>query len=248
MNVIVTKDFCETCDVVAKMFFELISAKPDAKLGLATGTTAEEMYPLMVDYFKKGKLDYSKVRTVNLDEYVGIPKTHEQSYRASMDRWLFDSVNIDKENTFVFDAQNENEVPKTIEEFYKRLYEGGNIDLQLLGIGANGHVGFNEANADFLTAGAHKEALTPGTINANARFFDRPEDVPTSAITMGLRDILSAKKIVLAAFGKSKAEAISGLLSDDNITTKNPATFLKLHHNVTVVIDRGLAGLAGYKG
>ena len=244
MKVIVTNSYDETCAVIANMIKELVNAKPDAKLGLATGGTPVPIYKKLIEMNKAGEVDFSRVHTVNLDEYCGIPGTHDQSYRYFMDTNLFDHINIDKKNTFVASGMGDFEA--NARELEEKVREGGAADLQLLGIGNNGHIAFNEAS-DHLIAVAHTENLTESTINANARFFEKKEDVPTMAITMGMGDILAAKKVVLAATGLAKVPAIKGLIMDDVITTQNPSTMLKMHDDAVVVIDRELADAVGYR-
>ncbi len=245
MKVIVTNSYDETCGVIAGMIKDLVNEKPDCKLGLATGGTPVPIYKKLIEMNKAGQVDFARVRTVNLDEYCGIPGTHDQSYRYFMDTNLFDHINIDKNNTFVASGMGDYEANAA--ELERMVREGGPADLQLLGIGNNGHIAFNEA-ADQLVAVAHTEQLTESTIEANARFFEKKEDVPTMAITMGMGDILAAKKVVLAATGLAKVPAIKGLIMDDFITTHNPSTLLKLHADAVVVIDRELADAVGYKG
>lgn len=244
MKVIVTNSYDETCAVIANMIKELVNAKPDAKLGLATGGTPVPIYKKLIEMNKAGEVDFSRVHTVNLDEYCGIPGTHDQSYRYFMDTNLFDHINIDKKNTFVASGMGDFEA--NARELEEKVREGGAADLQLLGIGNNGHIAFNEAS-DHLIAVAHTEKLTESTINANARFFEKKEDVPTMAITMGMGDILAAKKVVLAATGLAKVPAIRGLIMDDVITTQNPSTMLKMHEDAVVVIERELADAVGYR-
>ena len=244
MKVIVTNSYDETCAVIANMIKELVNAKPDAKLGLATGGTPVPIYKKLIEMNKAGEVDFSRVHTVNLDEYCGIPGTHDKSYRYFMDTNLFDHINIDKKNTFVASGMGDFEA--NARELEEKVREGGAADLQLLGIGNNGHIAFNEAS-DHLIAVAHTEKLTESTINANARFFEKKEDVPTMAITMGMGDILAAKKVVLAATGLAKVPAIRGLIMDDVITTQNPSTMLKMHEDAVVVIDRELADAVGYR-
>ena len=244
MKVIVTNSYDETCAVIANMIKELVNAKPDAKLGLATGGTPVPIYKKLIEMNKAGEVDFSRVHTVNLDEYCGIPGTHDQSYRYFMDTNLFDHINIDKKNTFVASGMGDFEA--NARELEEKVREGGAADLQLLGIGNNGHIAFNEAS-DHLIAVAHTEKLTESTINANARFFEKKEDVPTMAITMGMGDILAAKKVVLAATGLAKVPAIKGLIMDNVITTQNPSTMLKMHDDAVVVIDRELADAVGYR-
>ena len=244
MNVVVTNSYDESCAYVADMICRLVNEKPDCKLGLATGGTPVPMYKKLIEANKAGKVDFSKVHTVNLDEYCGIPETHDQSYRYFMNTNLFDHINIDKANTYVAQGMGDPEANAAALE--AKVREGGVADLQLLGIGNNGHIAFNEAG-DALTAESHIETLTPSTIRANARFFEKEEDVPTTAITMGMKGILSAKRLVLVATGAAKADAIRQLVCGGEVTTHNPSTFLKLHADAWVVIDRALAEAAGYK-
>ena len=244
MKVVVTKSYDESCAYVADMICKLVNEKPNCKLGLATGGTPVPMYKKLIEANKAGKVDFAQVRTVNLDEYCGIPETHDQSYRYFMNTNLFDHINIDKANTYV--AKGMGDAEANAAELEAKVREGGVADLQLLGIGNNGHIAFNEAS-DHLIAVAHTEKLTESTINANARFFEKKEDVPTMAITMGMGDILAAKKVVLAATGLAKVPAIKGLIMDDVITTQNPSTMLKMHEDAVVVIDRELADAVGYR-
>lgn len=245
MKVIVTKDYEDTCFIIATMIKKLVNDKPNAKLGLATGGTPVPVYKNLIAMNKAGELDFSQVHTINLDEYCGIDGTHDQSYRYFMNTNLFDHININKANTFV--AAGIGDPEENAAELERKVREGGSPDLQLLGIGNNGHIAFNEANDDHLVAVAHTEKLTPSTIDANARFFASKADVPTMAITMGMGDILAAKCVVLAATGLSKVPAIKGLLMNDEITTKNPSTMLKMHENTVIVIDKELADAVGYE-
>ncbi len=245
MKVIVTNSYDESCKVVAEMIRDVVNQKPACKLGLATGGTPVPIYKKLIEMNKAGEVDFSQVHTVNLDEYCGIPGTHDQSYRYFMDTNLFNHINIDKANTYV--AQGMGDFEANARELEAKVREGGVADLQLLGIGNNGHIAFNEAS-DHLVAVAHIETLTESTITANARFFEKKEDVPTKAITMGMGDILAAKCVVLVATGLAKVPAIKGLIMDDVITTQNPSTMLKMHENAIVVIDKELADAVGYKG
>ncbi len=242
MHIIITESYDATAKYVANMIADLIKTKPDCKLGLATGGTPVPVYKELIRMNQAGEIDFSAVRTVNLDEYCGLPGTHDQSYRYFMDSNLFDHVNIDKANTFV--ASGLGNPAANAAELDAKVAEGGPADLQLLGIGNNGHIAFNEAG-DHLVAESHIEKLTESTIKANARFFASEAEVPTTAITMGMQGILSARCLVLAATGAAKADAIRQLCCGGEITTQNPSTFLKLHPNAWVVIDKALAEAAG---
>ncbi len=238
MRVVITKNFDESGKVAADLIKEVIDGKSDAKLGLATGATATTVYKSLIELYNNGEVDFKNVRTVNLDEYCGLEGTHEQSYRYFMDTHLFNNVNIDKKNTFV--ASGIGDVNANAEELETKVNENGAIDIQLLGIGRNGHIAFNEAG-DTLLSVAHVETLSDSTIEANSCFFEKREDVPTQAITMGMSNIMSAKKIVLLATGTAKKDAIRGLIYGNEITTQNPSTMLKMHSDVVVVIDEELA-------
>ena len=238
MNVIVLKNGSEVCKKASQIIGNVVKEKHDACLGLATGGSAEEVYKYLVEEYNKGNLDFSKCSSVNLDEYVGIPSDHPQSYRRYMNERFFDKVNINKENTYVpvTTGNIENELVK-IEELIENK---GGIDIQLLGVGNNGHIAFNEPN-ERLNASASVIELNEDTIIANSRFFDKIEDVPKKAVSLGIGDILKAKKIVLIAFGESKKHAIKELLKNDYITTQVPCTLLKAHRDVTIIIDEVLA-------
>ena len=245
MKVIVVKDYTEMCKRASRIFAAQVTLKPDSVLGLATGSTPVGMYKELVQMFDEGRIDFSQVKTVNLDEYAGLPGDNDQSYRYFMNQNLFDHINIDKANTNVPDGTAA-DLHAECERYEQVVASMGGVDIQLLGIGNNGHIAFNEAS-DHLIAVAHTEKLTESTINANARFFEKKEDVPTMAITMGMGDILAAKKVVLAATGLAKVPAIRGLIMDDVITTQNPSTLLKMHEDAVVVIDRELADAVGYR-
>ena len=246
MRIIEVENYEKMSQLAAGMLGAQVLLKPDCVLGLATGSSPIRTYELLAEQCAAGLLDFSQVRTVNLDEYCGLKPDDPQSYRYFMDTNLFDKVNIKKENTYL-----PNGIAPDMEAEAARyealVQELGGADLQLLGIGNNGHIAFNEA-ADVLHATAHIEKLTESTIQANSRFFEKKEDVPTTAITMGMGDILAAKCVVLIATGLAKTDAIRGLVMDDAITTHNPSTMLKMHENVYVVIDQELADAVGYKG
>ena len=199
-----------------------------------------EVYKELIKMYQDGELDFSKIKTVNLDEYVGLNPEHEQSYRHFMNENLFNHVNININNTIVPNglAQDLNAECK---EYDKKIEELGGIDVQLLGVGNNSHIAFNEPDKE-LSSGTHVITLTEDTIKANSRFFDTIDEVPKRAITMGLGEIMKAKKIVLIASGESKAEAIKGLFSG-KITTENPASMLQMHRDVTVIVDKAAAKL-----
>ena len=217
-------------DIIAKQ----ISIKKDSVLGLATGSTPVGMYKKLVEMNKSGMIDFSNIKTVNLDEYYPISPENKQSYRYFMNENLFDHVNIDKANTYVPNGEAE-DADAACEEHERIIKALGGIDIQVLGIGQNGHIGFNEPEEN-LSLYTHKTGLTESTIAANSRFFSEGEVMPTSALTMGIGTIFGAKKIILLINGKNKREALHQLFTD-KVTTSCPATLLKLHPNVIVLCD-----------
>ena len=218
--------------LAADVFAESIQAKPNLVLGLATGSTPLTLYRELIKRNKEGEIDFSKISTVNLDEYIGLPGTHEQSYRYFMNENLFNHININLDNTFVPDGIAKDPASECTR--YDALIEKfGGIDLQLLGIGFNGHLGFNEPS-DIFSNKTQCIKLTESTVNANSRFFNDFSEVPKSAITMGIRDIMLAKKIVLVA-GAEKKDIIEKSLYGE-ITPKVPASVLQLHQDVTIIL------------
>ncbi len=239
MRVIVCDNYEELSDKGAKIVASQIVLKPECVLGLATGSTPEGLYKKLIELYENGEIDFSKVKSFNLDEYYPISPENEQSYRYFMNTKLFNHVNINKDNTRV-PCGATNNPEEECKNYDKMIDEAGGIDIQLLGIGQNGHIGFNEPDENLIAA-THLTGLTESTINANARFFADKSDVPTQAITMGIASILKAKKIILLASGEAKREAVSALL-DDKITTSNPATMLKVHPDITLICDRAAYG------
>lgn len=238
MNLIVTNSYEESCRYVAENIIALVNDNPNAKLGLATGGTAEKVYPHLVEAYRAGLVDFSGVSTVNLDEYLGMSPENPVSYRKCMDTWFFDHVNIDKARTYVASGMSDPE--EEIKLFNEKLYGDKPLDFQLLGVGVSGHIGFNEPG-EHLVAGVHVEHLDESTIQANSRYFDSPSDVPTKSITMGVGDIMKASKIILIATGDSKIPVISKLFADDTVSADLPVSVLKMHRDATVVIDKDLA-------
>lgn len=234
MRIILCKNYEEISKEAAKLVGGLLALKPDCVLGLATGSTPVGMYENLAEMNKNGEIDFSKVTSYNLDEYYPISPDNDQSYRYFMNVNLFDKVNIDKKNTYVPNGETKN--PEEECKNYDALVDSlGGADIQILGIGQNGHIGFNEPD-EYLDVNTHVTGLTESTIKANSRFFEKIEDVPTQAITMGIGSILKAKKIILLASGKNKHDAVKQLL-DSKITTSNPATMLKLHSDVVLICD-----------
>ena len=240
MRLIVTKNYEEMSKVAAKEMAEDIKRNPEIVLGLATGGTPVGMYKELIRMYNEGELDFSKVTSIHLDEYVGLSGDHDQSYRYFMNTNLFNHINIDKNNTFVPNGLAEN-VEEECMAYDSRIQDMGGIDLQLLGLGANGHIGFNEPG-EALSVGTHLTDLKESTIEANARFFDSIDDVPRKAITMGLGGIMKAKKIMVIASGEGKAEVVKAMMSG-KITTEIPATMLQMHRDVILIVDEDAAKL-----
>ena len=222
--------------VAAGMIARLLREKPDAVLGLATGSTPLRLYEMLIDL----KLDWSRVTTFNLDEYIGLPREHPQSYHSFMWENLFRHVNIANENVHIPDG-NAKDIPQFCAAYEKRIKAAGGIDLQLLGIGTDGHIGFNEPTSS-LASRTRIKTLTQQTRKANARFFGSEEAVPHHVITMGIGTIMESRQNVLLAFGESKARAVAEAV-EGPITSLNPASVLQLHPVVKVCLDEPAASM-----
>ena len=235
MKIYRAKTYEDMSRKAANIISAQIIMKPDAVLGLATGSSPIGAYKQLIDWYNKGDLDFSEIRSVNLDEYKGLGPDDEQSYAYFMKENLFKHVNIKPENTYIPNGLEEDT------EYECRRYNGiiaglGGIDLQLLGIGGNGHIGFNEPGEAY-DKETHCVALTENTIKANARFFDSMDQVPKFAYSTGIKNIMQAKAILLIASGESKAEAVYNMICAP-ITPACPASILQLHNNVSVVADQ----------
>lgn len=228
------KDYKDLSRKAANIISAQVIMKPNAVLGLATGSSPVGTYQQLIEWYKKGDLDFSDVTSVNLDEYRGLSGDNDQSYRYFMNTNFFDHINIRKERTFVPNG-TEPDSEKACSDYNQIIRNVGGIDLQLLGIGGNGHIGFNEPGEAFESE-THCVKLTENTIQANARFFASIDEVPKEAYTMGIKNIMQAKKILLIASGKSKAEALYQSFFGP-ITPNVPASILQLHQDVTVVAD-----------
>lgn len=217
-----------------------VLAKPDSVLGLATGSTPLKPYGHMINLYKNGAVDFSKVKTFNLDEYCSLDINDPNSYHSFMYKNLFNHINIQKENINFLNGNAEN-LELECKEYEKRIKAAGGIDIQLLGIGSNGHIAFNEPASSF-QRWSHVVALKDSTIKDNSRFFKSVEDVPTHAVTMGIGSIMQAKRILIIAIGKNKANAIKQLI-DGNVTPQCPASVLQFHTDVTLMLDGDAASL-----
>lgn len=241
MKVIITENYEELSKVTANIFAAAIKENPSIKLGLATGSTPVGLYEELVEMYKNNEVDFSEVITFNLDEYVGLDKTNENSYNYFMHENLFNHVNLKKENINLPDGMSST-IEQSLIDYQLKIENLGGIDLQIDGLGENGHIGFNEPDSA-LKLNAHVTPLTESTIQANSRFFDTIEEVPTSAITLGMGNIFASKAIIIIANGAHKAKAVNALVNSTEVTTQNPSTFLKLHPNVTVIVDKEAAKL-----
>ena len=221
-------------DIIAKQ----IEEKNDCVLGLATGSTPIGAYAELVAKVKRGEISFSDVTTFNLDEYAGLSGDHDQSYRYFMNKHLFDLVDVNKEKTHVPSGTSD-DPEKMCEEYEASIDAAGGIDLQLLGLGHNGHIGFNEPTDEFPEI-THHVQLTKSTIEANSRLFDSIDEVPTSAFTMGIGTIMKAKKVLLMATGKDKAEIVAKAFKGE-VKPQVPASILQSHPDVTIVLDKEAA-------
>lgn len=234
MRIIKVNNYEEMSRQAALLLAAQITMKPDSVLGLATGSTPEGMYQLLTEWHQNGCLDFSKVRTVNLDEYKGLPGTDANSYRYFMDVHLFRHINIQAENTYVPDGMAED--PEEECRRYEKIIETfGGIDLQLLGLGHDGHIGFNEPS-DHFELETHVVKLADSTIQANARLFDSAEQVPKEAVTMGIRSIMQSRRVLLLISGQDKAKILKQALFGP-VTPEVPASILQIHRELTVVAD-----------
>lgn len=239
MKFIIAGSYDEMSKIGGELLVEQIKLNNHSVLGLATGSTPLGMYRFLSEECKKG-LDFSKVITFNLDEYYGLSPEHPQSYRYFMNKNLFEHINIQKENIHIPDGLC-SDVDEECSEYDRQIADAGGIDLQVLGIGRNGHIGFNEPD-QALEVRTHITKLTEDTIIANSRFFNSMDEVPKMALTMGLGTIMKARKIVLLASGKDKAEILSKL-AQPYVNTDVPASVLHLHKDVVVVADKEAASL-----
>ena len=235
MRLMLCNDYEEMSAKGARLIAEQVMKKPDCTLGLATGSTPVGVYEKLVEMFDEGRIDFEGVTTFNLDEYYPISQNDPQSYFTFMQENFFSKVNISAENINIPNGEAK-DPDEECKRYDKKLSDNGAIDLQLLGLGINGHIGINEPNG-VLCIATHCTDLAESTIQANSRFFESAELVPTKALTMGIGSILSAKTIVIMASGENKHEAVSALMSTD-ITTEIPATILKVHPDVVLICDK----------
>lgn len=240
MRIVIAKDYEDMSAKAARMVAGQLYLKPDSVLGLATGSTPLHMYRELIKIHHEVSLDFSEVVTFNLDEYLGLKPEDENSYHFYMFRNFFNHINIRRANIYIPNGLAPN-IHTECEDYECKIQERGGIDLQVLGIGVNGHIGFNEPDINF-EAITHKVKLDEETININARFFATIEEVPRYAISMGIKTIMNAKKILLLANGVNKAEALYRTIYQ-GITPETPASILQLHPDVTVIAEKEAAKL-----
>ena len=240
MRLIRAKDYAEVSRKAGQIIAAQIQLKPDCVLGLATGSSPVGTYQELIAKYQQGDLDFSQVKTINLDEYVGLTADHDQSYAYFMRTNLFDHVNIDPKNCNIPNGMNPDAAAECAR--YDAIVDGfGGADLQLLGLGPNGHIGFNEPGEAFVP-GTNLVDLTPSTIDANQRFFAKREDVPTQAYTMGIGSIMKAKRVLLVVNGKGKAQAVKDCFFGP-IKPQAPGSILQLHPDFILVADEDALSL-----
>ena len=234
MEIIIQKESAQAAEIGARIIARQIQDKPDSVIGLATGSTPVSMYQKLIEM----DLDWSQVTTFNLDEYIGLPKEHPQTYHSFMWDNLFNHINIDASKVHIPDG-NASDIPGHCAEYEAAIVAAGGIDVQVLGIGTDGHIGFNEPSSS-LASRTRIKTLTERTVQDNARFFDSAEEVPRHVITMGIGTIMEARTNLLLAFGDNKSAAIAGAV-EGPITANNPASILQMHPSVKVCLDDAAA-------
>lgn len=239
MKVIKVENYDEMSRLAAEMIAEVVLSNPQATLGLATGSTPIGCYELLADFCYNNRVSFANVKAVNLDEYVGLPATHNQSYAYFMRRNLFDNIDIDINNTSIPNGNADDTFAECL--CYADLLQALPRDVQVLGLGSNGHIGFNEPHTPFDSV-THLVELSDSTIADNSRLFDNPNEVPRKAITMGIAEIMQARKIILLASGANKAQAVRDMVKGE-VTSKCPASVLQRHPDCVVIVDKDAAKL-----
>ncbi|WP_182199699.1 glucosamine-6-phosphate deaminase [Paraliobacillus salinarum] len=238
MDFIIVDNYEEMSKKASDIFVEKVNQKPDAVLGLATGSTPERFYELLIDAYKQGDVSFEHAISFNLDEYVGISLDNSQSYHHYMNEKLFNHINLPAAQANLPLGETE-DLQVACDNYEAKIKDAGGVDLQLLGIGLNGHIGFNEPGTPFEQE-THVVDLAPSTREANARFFDSIDEVPTKAITMGIKTIMQSEQIVLLISGEKKADALYQL-AEGPITEDFPASILREHPNVIIIADKAAA-------
>ncbi|MFP4079005.1 MAG: glucosamine-6-phosphate deaminase [Candidatus Izemoplasmataceae bacterium] len=239
MDIIVTDDHDALSNKASEIILECIHQKPGSVLGLATGRTPVETYRKLVQAYEADRVDFSHVKVFHLDEYLGLDKDDSDSYSYYLHETLLDKVNLRKENIHLI-SERLLEKRRSLHHYDRLIDRNGGIDLQLLGIGSNGHIGFNEPDTD-LYLDTHIAKLAKETIRTNRTLFNDKSKMPSKAITMGIRSVFKARRIILLASGPDKSDIMNDFIHSETITPSIPATFLKLHGNVTVIIDKAAA-------
>ena len=242
MRIYKTKNYDEMSRKAANIISAQIILKPESVLGLATGSSPIGTYKQLIEWYNKGDLDFSQIRSINLDEYKGLPADNDQSYAYFMRHNLFDHVNIKSVNTFIPNGM-EADVEKECSRYNAIIRSMGGIDLQLLGIGNNGHIGFNEPSDSFAKE-THCVDLTESTINANSRLFDSVDEVPRQAYTMGIGTIMAAKQVLIVVSGEDKAQIVRDAFFGP-VTPEVPASILQFHPNAVAIVDEAAFSLCG---
>ncbi|WP_067839370.1 glucosamine-6-phosphate deaminase [Amphibacillus sediminis] len=241
MNIVRVKDYQDMSRHACQRIIATIKEQANPVLGLATGSTPEGMYQCLIEAFNKGEVSFRDVSTFNLDEYVGLAPSDPNSYNYFMQDKLFSHIDIDQSQVHLPNG-NTGDNQQECKDYEASVHQANEIDLQVLGIGLNGHIGFNEPGTPF-SSRTHVVELDASTREANARFFEKKEDVPTHAITMGIATIMDSKEILLLISGEKKAEAVKRLLENDEISEDFPASILRKHDNITVIIDEAAGSL-----
>ena len=239
MNIIKVKNYEEMSQKAAEILLAKVRQNPEMNLGLATGGTPVGLYQELVQDHQQNGTSYTQVKTFNLDEYVGLSGDDPNSYRSYMNEKLFNHVDLPRENTFI-PRGDVNNPEQECTEYEALLKKHGGVDLQILGIGSNGHIGFNEPGTSFQSE-THVIELTASTREANARYFNSLDEVPTHAITMGIASIMRSKEILLLVSGESKREALAQLMEGE-VNENSPASILKTHPCVTIIADEAAFG------
>ncbi|MFB1049949.1 glucosamine-6-phosphate deaminase [Paraliobacillus sp. JSM ZJ581] len=238
MDFIIVDNYEEMSKRARDIFVEKVNKKPNAVLGLATGSTPERFYELLIDAYKQNNVSFENATSFNLDEYVGVSPDNSQSYHHYMNEKLFNHINLPAKQANLPEGETE-DLQEACNKYEEKIKNAGGVDLQLLGIGLNGHIGFNEPGTPF-DQETHVVDLAPSTREANARFFDSIDEVPTKAITMGIKTIMQSKQIVLLISGEKKADCLYQLVNDP-ISEDFPASILREHPNVTIIADKAAA-------
>ena len=240
MRVYIEDNYEKMSERAAAIVIEQIKSKPDSTLGLATGDTVLGLYRLLINEYKAKRISFKRVKSVNLDEYIGLPRENENSYYYYMNENFYKHIDIDRNNTYIPNGMAE-DLEEECRQYEKIIERLGGIDLQVLGIGVNGHIGFNEPGTP-IDSVTQRVKLKESTIIANSRFFRSVDEVPREALTMGIKTIMKSRKIILLASGEKKAQAIQRLI-EGRVHPEAPASILQLHPDASIIVDKEAASL-----